>query len=150
MNKTIIARFWEKVDKTGDCWEWTAYKNRQGYGVFGLGRKSVLAHRVAWTLVEGDIPHGVCVLHTCDNPQCVSPEHLFLGSNQDNMDDKVQKGRQSRLRGSKNGRATLTERDVLEIRSLYPRMYQYQLAGLFGVSQPTICKVVNRNSWAHI
>ena len=87
------ARFWSKAKYSEYCWEWQAYKNNRGYGVFGIGKETYLAHRVSYQFVYGKIPKGDRVLHRCDNPCCVNPSHLFLGSQYDNMWDKVIKKR---------------------------------------------------------
>lgn len=88
-------RFWRHVDKSGDCWVWTARraKGSKGYGLTTIGRVTVKAHRLSWQLANGPIPSGLHVCHRCDNPPCVRPDHLFLGTHQDNMADKVRKGR---------------------------------------------------------
>ena len=92
--KTIDDRFWEKVRKTRGCWYWTASTDPLGYGFFHVsGRKKVRAHRVAWELTNGPIPQGMLVCHTCDHPSCVRPDHLFLGTNDDNLKDMARKGR---------------------------------------------------------
>lgn len=88
-----MERFWNKVDKSGDCWLWTASKTHQGYGYFRFDGKMCKAHRMAWLLVNGEIPNEMLVCHSCDNPSCVNPEHLWLGTNQENMDDMNKKGR---------------------------------------------------------
>lgn len=91
--KPIEKRFWHKVDKTGDCWLWLGHKSSKGYGgvqVDGLSKK---AHRVAYELVNGPIPEGLYACHTCDNPSCVNPAHIFLGTQHENMADMVAKGR---------------------------------------------------------
>jgi len=96
--KTIEERFWEKVDKKSDdeCWEWTRCKVRGGYGWFNTGEKYFLAHRFAWKFTYGDIPLGMLVCHTCDNPPCCNPKHLWIGTDKDNAVDRVKKNRQSR------------------------------------------------------
>lgn len=96
-----IDRFWGHVDKTSSttfynnerCWEWTARRMPRGYGVTYMGGKTELAHRVAWTIANGEIHDGLFVLHRCDNPPCCNPSHLFLGTDQDNVDDMMRKGR---------------------------------------------------------
>ncbi len=95
--KTVEARFWEKVDRSGGpdaCWPRTGWHDRIGYGRFRIGDQQLLAHRVAWMLDTGElIPEGMCVLHHCDNPPCCNRRHLFLGTQADNMADCVKKGR---------------------------------------------------------
>jgi len=87
-------RFWAKVDRTDDCWLWTACRTTHGYGQFRPERsRGAQAHRVAWELTNGPIPAGMLVLHRCDNPPCVNPAHLFLGTQSDNMRDMYAKGR---------------------------------------------------------
>ena len=108
-------RFWSKVDTSGECWIWTACKNNSGYGQFSLKGRPQLAHRISWMFANGDIPPGLCVLHRCDTPACVRPDHLFLGNHADNMRDRNEKGRQSkglerRLRGGSPKTATIQSR----------------------------------------
>ncbi len=87
-------RFWEKVKKTETCWIWRAFKNKQGYGRFGIkAGECVNASRVSWTMKNGSIPEGLFICHTCDNPSCVNPDHLFAGSRQDNINDMMIKKR---------------------------------------------------------
>ena len=99
MRCTVEERFWDKVAIAADddgCWEWQAYKNPAGYGKIGVGGRGkgiALAHRVSWELKFGQIPDGLCVCHVCDNPGCVRPGHLFLGTHKDNMTDMAKKGR---------------------------------------------------------
>jgi len=162
--KTIEERFWEKVDKSGDCWIWTAAKNSDGYGRFRVNGKCVGAHRIAYLLTFDSIPDGLQVCHACDNPACVNPIHLFLGTQRDNIVDMVAKGRQrgapgdtnaSRLyperlaRGVKNVNAKLTEEDVREIRYLHEEFGTTgaDLAKQRKVCKSTICRILQRKTW---
>ncbi len=140
----LTDRFWSKVDKNGDCWIWTASRSKKGYGRIGLGSRKegvALAHRVAYELSIGPIPEGLDVLHSCDNPPCCNPGHLFLGTQQDNMADKIAKGRQPR--GAENYRAQLTWEQVDEIRKRYvhKRGVATRLGREFGVHHMTIYRV---------
>jgi hypothetical protein len=156
MDRETRNRFWKKVSLDPDpasCWEWKAGQGGTGYGQFWLDGKMQYAHRVAWTLINGSIPkgegyHGTCVLHECDNRVCVRPDHLFLGSNADNIRDKVKKGRQSRTRGEAQGNAKLTSADVYAIRS-DPRT-QCEIAADYGVGQAQVSRIKRRKKWAHL
>lgn len=86
-------KFWKNVKITDSCWEWQRGTNSKGYGAVKIQNKTYSAHRVSWTLFNGDIPEGMFVCHHCDNPKCVNPEHLFIGTQKDNMQDKCKKGR---------------------------------------------------------
>lgn len=96
-SSAALDRFWSQVGKGDCCWVWTGATNREGYGRFYACRDSFLAHRVAWSITKGDVPQDKLVCHHCDNPKCVNPEHLFLGTNHDNMQDMTAKGRHPKL-----------------------------------------------------
>lgn len=154
--------FWRRVNKDGPihpilqtkCWLWIAslYK-KTNYGQFRQER----AHRVVYRLTYGTIPEGLFVCHHCDNPSCVNPEHLFLGTAQDNMDDKMKKGRKGDSGtktppiGEKNNKAKLTEKQVLRIRKdLEDGDTIKYLANKYGVHKTTISYIKNRKTWRHI
>ncbi len=106
-------KFWARVSKEyhpKDCWMWKGGCNDEGYGNFRVGKKSERAHRASYRLNNGRIPIGLCVCHSCDNPSCVNPQHLWLGTDQDNTDDKLRKGRLNPAFGDKNGSRTHPER----------------------------------------
>lgn len=98
----VIAKFWSRVDKSGSCWTWQGARGRGGYGRFSLALGTLSAHRLAYTLLVGSIPKGMCVCHRCDNPPCVNPDHLFVGTYRDNIRDMMQKGRR-RTRKARRG-----------------------------------------------
>lgn len=158
-----LERFWTKVAITADdnkCWEWQRGKNVDGYGVFGTGgrkhKKRHLAHRFSWELAYGNIPTGLFVLHSCDNPSCVNPKHLFLGTNLDNIHDMMNKGRQSKgeakslaLRGENNPNAKLTKEQVEYIRQRYAQggILQRELGVQFGITQVQVSTIILRKAW---
>jgi hypothetical protein len=110
------------------------------------------AHRVSWTLHNGAIPNGLHVLHHCDNPQCVNPAHLWLGTNADNMRDMIRKGRGNVAGGEDHGSAKLTEKQVIEIRERYAagNITQHELGNEYGISKQTIGEIIRREIWKHI
>jgi len=151
---TEEARFLKRVNvKTKDeCWEWTASQNRVGW--HGQWRNAAgqieLTHRASWRLFKSEIPGGMFVLHKCDNPLCVNPGHLFLGTQSDNLHDMWGKGRArpGTSRGEKHGMSKLTAQAVTEIRN--SQLSGVELAKQFGVTTTTICDVRKRRIWKHI
>jgi hypothetical protein len=121
-----------------------------GYGYFGFDGRIQLAHRVSYLINIGDIPEGYCVCHKCDNPSCVRPEHLFVGTQTDNIADMVSKKRLCRGSGKKESK--LTECEVLEIRSRYSNgvVSQKYLADKYGVNASVISRIVNNKAWFHV
>jgi hypothetical protein len=131
--------FWSKVDKSGDCWIWTGTRYRAGYGHAVYLQNHMQAHRAAWTIEHGD-PGALRVCHRCDNPPCVNPAHLFLGTDTDNMLDKIRKHRDPRL---------LTADKVHAVRDRLGRMSQLEIARELGLSPTVVSKIKlgKRYSW---
>lgn len=130
------------------CWLWTGYCNKDGYGRITIDATTRYAHRVSWFLQNGEIPNGAFVCHRCDTPACVNPDHLFLGTHQDNMDDKVAKGRASGQFGECNPRARFTTADVLAI--LKDSRPQIEIAASYGASLNAINHIKSGRRWAHL
>lgn len=152
-------RFWALVRRGAPdvCWEWTGKKIKGGYGDFvvqlGDGRqKHIIAHRWAWSEEHGEIAIGMLVLHRCDNPPCVNPAHLFLGTQQDNMDDQAAKGRRPDQTGGLNKHARLSEADVLEIRRLVNEagLTRTEVASRFGIDRRHASDIATGLAWSHI
>lgn len=166
--RPVTERFWEKVDRDGPipahrpelgpCWVWTARRNAKGYGTFCLthrvkGARCILAPRVAYTLAFGFFGPAFRVLHKCDAPPCVRPDHLFLGTVADNNHDMIAKGRyrQGCAPGEAHPFAKLTEAKVIAIRHLRERgATTVELARQFGVHHTTIVRVSNRTQWRRV
>lgn len=158
-DRTPIAdRFWSKVQKGDGCWLWTGTKDRRGYGQIARGGKlggHTKAHRVAYELQHGPIPEGLGVLHRCDTPACVRGDHLFAGTQLDNMRDAWTKGRGRVVgagrRGSANGNHRLSDDQV---RSIYQRHKQGEssrkLGREFGVSKTLVLLISSGKTWQHI
>jgi hypothetical protein len=154
--KPVEERFWAMVDKRGsdDCWAWTGAHTPKGYGTFGIGGgRFQRAHRFAWTLAYGD-PGMFHVLHRCDNPPCQNPAHLWLGTNADNVADRVAKGRTGDHAGEANPAAKLTRTQVEDIRRRYVRGRgpydpgtSKELADRYGVTRTQILDIVRGKCW---
>lgn len=143
--------FWSFVAKGDGCWEWTGHRNARGYGHISVLQKLVLTHRHAWMLTNGPIPDGQFVLHRCDNPPCVRPDHLYLGTSGDNVRDRQSRGRSADMRGEKHGRAKLTGDQVITIRSLHSAGNGHSaIARQYGVTPQLIYRIVTRRAWRHI
>lgn len=143
-------RFWRRVHKTQACWIWTGARQPKGYGWIQVNKRMYAAHRMAWAITHGPIPTGLFVCHHCDNPQCVRPDHLFLGTNSENLQDAVRKGRHrpTALPGERNPRAKLTFEDVLEARKEFSRGVTHrELARRFGVARSTMYAAVSGARW---
>lgn len=147
---TLSERFWQKVvrGKDDECWPWTG-TSYGGYGKLTSEQRVQWAHRVSWELANGPVPPGLFVCHRCDNPPCVNPGHLFLGTNQDNMDDMQSKGREAR--GERMGSAKLTDSDVIDIRTLRGLVKSNaELASWYGIKTKTVGQILRRETWTHL
>lgn len=166
---TLEVRFRPKVDERGadECWPWLAMRNSRGYGLIRNDEgKNELAHRVAWRLVESILPSRLCILHSCDNPPCCNPAHLFIGTRADNIADMCAKGRdrhpaglqhwshtypERRPRGEGAGQAKLTDAAVRQIRKRVAQGESYRALGReYGVAKGTIKSAAIGETWAHI
>jgi len=149
--RPIPERLWEKVDKSGPCWLWTAGL-KDGYGQFNPhSRRPITAHRQSWILAHGSIPAGACVLHHCDVRACVNPDHLFLGTRPDNSADMVAKGRSNI--GEQHPLSKLTDDSVRAIREMYSEpggMTQQFIADYYGISRSAVGLIVTRKRWPHV
>jgi hypothetical protein len=174
--ESIEERFWSKVNKLGEdeCWEWIGALSG-GYGAFKYNKGSI-AHRYSYMLHNNlqEIPKDMCICHKCDDPSCVNPKHLFIGTPKDNVRDMIEKGRmingmkgkrhkketldvlsklsKGRKAGIKHHNVKLTEEQVKDIRSLYStgKYIQQSMADFFGINNSAISKIINRKSWHHI
>lgn len=144
INAKYIDRFWSQVVKTDTCWLWSGTPNKvNGYGRVNVGRAIIGAHRLSYMLMHGDIPKGLIVRHTCDTPLCVNPEHLVTGTQKDNMQDCIERGRKPR--GEHASTAKLSNREVADIRWLYENRAWpiVRLAKHFSVDRTTISRIVH-------
>lgn len=142
-----------KVIPWTGCWIWQRSTFDSGYGQASVDQKNWRAHRLSWTLANGSIPEGSCVLHRCDTPGCVNPEHLWLGTNSDNNKDREVKGRggSPNYRGSKHYLAKITEDDVRRIRNgEFDHLLQREIASHFGVNQTLISQIKRGIIWQHV
>ena len=173
----VAARFWAKVDRygPGGCWLWTASKRNKGYGAFAFtGADGVAvqtrAHRLSFEAFNVPIPDGLCVLHRCDVPACVNPDHLFLGTKADNNRDMVKKGRHylqvlrregrpipghildAVPKGERHSNSKLTADDVVAMRREYEAggVSYSQIARVYGISLTQAYRIVKRQRWAHV
>lgn len=183
MRLSTEERFWSRVNKDGPtqshmdsaCWEWTGPLHA-GYGHFSIRKERMPAHRASWRLNRGPIPAGMKILHGCDYRACVNPAHLRVGTTQDNVADRVARGRSAfgsangsirfperrpsgdrninrsnpevACRGERHGRSKLTEADVLAIRA--SSLFQREIAQLFGISRGAVCSIRSGKNWRHV
>ena len=159
----LVERFWMRVNKTPTCWLWTGSFDGGGYGQLGIDYKHVLAHRLSYEIHKGSIPPGMYVCHTCDVRACVNPEHMFIGTAKDNMQDCKSKGRNRFvvLKGEAAPQAKITQAIADKIRELWAvdrvahygkhtkgRYSQTQIASMLGVPYSIVGCVTQGRSWA--
>lgn len=167
VKRSLVDRFWDKVNKNGPippnqpalgvCWVWIAAKDPFGYGVIlvrpkNRSRYTERAHRISAHLHGLTILEGECVLHKCDVPSCINPDHLFIGTKKDNNLDRMKKERSNPTRGEESGRVKLTEENVLKIRQLFAtgKYQKVDLAKQFNISASQIKHLTNGTSWTHV
>jgi len=145
-----LQRFFKKVfinsNRMGGCWEWQACVTRVGYGQLKFKERQVGVHRLSYEHFNGSIPEGTLVLHKCDIRNCVNPSHLFLGTNQDNMNDKINKGRHAY--GETSGQSKLTEAQVQDIYNASGTFRD--IAKRYNISHVQVCNIKNKKTWKHI
>lgn len=151
----VKGRFWSKVE-IGDkesCWSWLGSTNKKGYGSFSAGRNlrsaSKIAHRYAYLFHYGQLNSSLSVCHSCDNPGCCNPYHLWQGTAKENSEDMVEKGRS--CRGERQGHTSLTETDVTAIKALSAtgRIHQKEIAEMFQIQQQTVSGIVTKKTWRY-
>lgn len=165
LSPTFPVRFWAKINKDGpipahrpelgQCWVWTASTHLFGYGQIGRWKVNdppIGSHVASWILHYGPFSKGLCVCHKCDNPPCVNPAHLFLGTVGENQMDAFKKGRLRGLKGEDQAASKLTELKVLEIRKIHSegRRDMMELASDYGVGHTAIWNAIHRKTWKHI
>lgn len=156
LNRSLADRLHRRIYMCpiSGCWLWTGAVNPGGYGHMTYNGAALLAHRAMWLVELGPIPNGLSVLHKCDVPCCVNPNHLFLGDYVDNAVDMIAKGRHRYIAhmGEANGNAKVTETMVRQIRAQYSsgKTSQHKLARAFQTTRSTIAKIVKCESWRHI
>lgn len=169
ISDSVQCSFWDRVDirLPSECWKWMGTKNKIGYGDIRINGKYYTTSRISYFLSYGENIDGSLVLHTCDNPTCVNPFHLFTGTQKDNMEDMIRKGRKYKIKGrawkeahpdhsnhllgSANSESKLTEEDVIEIRKkLLAKEKQSEIARQFGVSYSMICRISKGKNWLHV
>lgn len=154
-DKSLVERFWEKVEKTDSCWVWTGSKDR--YGWFRVGSKMTKAHRFSYIIHKGEIPLGMCVLHKCDNPPCVNPTHLYIGTMADNNRDMISKKRFHN--GANNSRKPMGENhpfSKMTLKKVIKAKAEYtpgtnggvmRLANKYGISYHSMWNILNGRTW---
>lgn len=151
MKKSSIVEKFNKYtmkDDRTDCLLWIGAKSSRGYGYLRLGKDTRRAHRVSYELFKGKIPNGMLVCHSCDNPICVNPKHLWLGTSKDNSHDRNKKGRAFKTIGETNGMSKLTKNNVIEIKSLLGKCQLKKLLKKFNISNSHVYSIKNNHCWS--
>ena len=148
MDPKAYRRFMAKVQQSSGCWEWMAVKNRDGYGRIRVNGRMILAHRLTYTHFIGEIPEGMVIMHTCNNPGCVNPGHLRIGTQAENIAYCIASGR--RAKGERNGAVKLTTTDIVYIRTSYGKLSQRELAETVGVDPSMVSRIIRGEKWAHV
>lgn len=143
----LERKFWPKVAKSDGCWKWTQLSDKHGYGIISHNGSNLFAHRVSWMIHKGEIPKGMSVLHHCDNPNCVNPDHLFLGTQNDNMQDMITKGRHWSPFTAKR---KLSDDAIRTIRKSFTKESVKRLASEYGVTEGTIYTVARGQLWRRV
>lgn len=150
----VDDRFWAKVKQLGpdDCWPWIGAIKSNGYGHFNVSGHTILAHRYAFVAArQNPIPAGLLVCHHCDNRLCCNPAHLFLGTNQDNLQDMQDKGRKNQVRGEACGRTKLSTIDIESIKNLaFSGLSTRAIAKIYNIAPSQAWRIVNGQSWRHL
>ncbi len=147
--KTFEQNFWSKIKKTEGCWIWIAGRDKNGYGKITRNKRDLRAHRAMWELKNGEIPEGLLVCHSCDNPSCVNPGHLFIGTVAENNKDKHDKGRH--LYGAMCHKAKITDEIAREIyRRSKSGEVQARIAEEYGVVHQTVSMIATGATWKHV
>lgn len=151
LTKRLLAKY--IPEPMSGCWLWEGAHRKNEYGTMWNGKAHENSHRLSYRLLVGPIPDGLWVLHRCDNPACINPDHLFVGTQSDNLKDCVRKGRHhpASLKGIANHKAKLTEAQVLEIRQI-PRVMGAlaKAAKIYGVPRERLCAIRNGRGWKHL
>jgi len=142
------------IDKTTNCWNWNRAIDSSGYGAVKYCGKKHNVHRLVWMLLHDNLEKGICVCHKCDNRKCINPDHLFIGTQSDNMKDCVNKGRyfSNVIRGEKNSWSKLSSKQVIEIRQLKEskKISNKEIAKQYKVGYTAISKIIRGENWKHI
>ena len=143
-----MDRLWNRTDRSNGCWIWLGAKVTDGYGEIMVNGKQIRTHRLAWELTNGSIPKGMCVCHRCDNPSCINPKHLFLGTNNDNIQDRIKKGRRGGPKGGENYISSkLKSFQIKEIRMLKGEMSERKIAEEYHIGKSQVHRIVSKQCW---